>query len=779
MLKISYGLYLTVILFSPLAFGTMDIWAEAVVETTSALSFFFYLLAVAKNEVKWRYIPAALPFLAFLGWNLLQVVPLPVVLVKVVSPATVQIYKDALLGDLPACLPLSLNPFLTLSEFFRFVSYFFIYVLTIQLLSNRERLRKTNNAIIGVAVIVSVEAIIQSLSGTEAIYWLRKITKPDLIFGPFLYKNHFAGFVEMVLPLALTLFLYYRPKVSYARSWRRRLSDFFHNHAADRYIVYGFATCILSIALLLSRSRGGIICTFVTVGFMLVTGRKRLKVSANILLPLLLLALVFFGTVQVGLQRTNVRFGEALTSDGATLNGRLIFWKNSLGIVRDFPITGTGFGTFVDIYPSYNPDYATASLHNCHNDYLENLTDGGIVAVLLVAWFLLTLFKSTLTRFRQRRDRYAVHIFIGSLTGLSALLLHSILEYQFNISAAIGLYFFPLAGIMVVASHIKFHGSSESLLHEVRLLPSQRCIFFCLTILFFLSSLVFRVGTLKASSLNGIWPPMVPYEADQQELHELEQKAMRYIQLAPLQFKGHLFFAAVLKSLDRQEKAKEELSVAIQRAPANHTLLQLGGYLFAESPCAEKLFKASIKRGKGSPNLYTTYANWLIRNQRSAEAVPLYRKALELDPAQTKRLITFFEKMKFPLDLLERALPERVRSYLYFGAYWDKLKDRERAGKAYLEALQYVNREDKIQKSFFLRPFYFFYRNHDDAQALAILKQGIAYLPEESALYIAMGDLYRRQNMFRLAEWAYRRALSLAVDKTKARKRLALLDMHK
>jgi len=777
MLKFSYWLYLTVLLLSPLVFGTIDIWTEAIVETMSALSFFFYILVASKNEVKWRYVPAVIPFLAFLCWNLIQVVPLPLTFVKIVSPATVQVYQDALFGNFPSWLPISLNPFLTLREFFRFSSYFLIYILTIQLLSNRKRLIRTINAIIVVATIISVEAIIQSLTGSEAMYWLRKAIKSDLIFGPFMYKNHFAGYAEMVLPLTLTLFIYYRPKVIYARTWRRRLIDFLNNYTADRYILYGFASSMLTLSLLLSRSRAGIICTLVSIGIMFFAGRKKMKINLNVFAPLLLLAIVFFGTVQIGLQRIDSRFGDVLETDGSTLNGRMTFWKNSFGIIKDFPVTGTGFGTFIDIYPSYNIKNYTkkTSLHNCHNDYLENFTDGGIIAVLLVAWFLVSVFKQALTKFRKRRDKLAVHIFIGSLTGVCALLLHSFFDFQFNLSAAIGLYYFFLMGMMVVASHIKFHGSSETLLTEVHLSSSNIRLLLGATTLLFLSSLVFRVGEFKASQITDVWPPIVSYDTAQNELQELDQKAHRYTRLAPLQFKGHLFRSVVLKSLDRKKEAYEELRKAILCSPANHSLLHIGGFLFSESPFAEKLYNASIQRGKSRPSLYTSYANWLIRHHRAEEAVPLYEKAMELDPARTKHLINIFEKLHLPLELLERALPERVRPHLEFGAYWAKKKDKDRAGKAYLKAMQYVDTEKKLQKGFFLRPFYFFYRNHDDAQALTILKQGISYLPEESALHLALGDLYRRQNMFRLAERAYRQALTLSIDKTRARQRLSQL----
>ncbi|NPA71984.1 MAG: hypothetical protein GXO35_04050 [Gammaproteobacteria bacterium] len=779
MLRVSYILYLVVLIFAPVAFGTIDIWAEAVVETMSALSFFFYLVAVSRKQVRFRHVPGLLPFLVFLCWHLMQVIPLPVSLVNLLSPATVRIYSDALPMGLPGKVTISLHPYLTLKEFFRFASYLLIYVLTVQLLSNRLRLRRTVDIVIALATFISIEAIIQALSGSHAMYGIRTSFKPDLVFGPFVYKNHFAGFAEMLLPLSLTLFMYYRPKMSYSRNWRRNITGFFKNQVTNRYILYGFAASMLVLALLFSRSRGGIICSFISLVILGVLGRKRLRINLRILIPISILTIVLLGVVKVGLQRTDVRFGETLVRSDFSINGRVQFWKNSLEIVKDFPLTGSGFGTFSDIYPSYNPEASGFFLRNCHNDYLENLTDGGIVAACIIAWFFVLLIRDTWPVFRRRRDRYAVHIFLGSLAGVTALLLHSTFEFQFNTTAAIGLYFFFLLGMLVASAHIRFHGSQQTLLAAVNMSPVLRPVVMCFVISFFFASLFFQSGSLKAAHLSNVWPPIVSPLATNEELGRIEEKTQRYIHLSPLQFKGHFLRAIVLQHLARENEAQRELNTALCLAPANYTLLQLAGFVMPDQSLAGKLFEASIKRGKGVPSLYITFGNWLMLRKKPVEARHQFTSALSLDPSQTKSLIALFTAKSYPLDLLERALPERVRPYLDFGTHWDKLKEKNKAAKAYLQAVQYVDREQKVQKSFFLRPFYFFYRNHDDAQALAILKQGISLLPEESALYLALGDLYRRQGMTRLAEQAYRTSLNLASSgksQDKARQRLARLS---
>src|SRR5574340_1009361 len=72
--------------------------------------------------------------------------------------------------------------------------------------------------------------------------------------------------------------------------------------------------------------------------------------------------------------------------------GRIVQWKDSIGILRDFPLTGAGFGCFQDIYKGYSSRHWDAILDHAHNDYLELLCEGGIIGFSLMACFILSVF---------------------------------------------------------------------------------------------------------------------------------------------------------------------------------------------------------------------------------------------------------------------------------------------------------------------------------------------------------------------------------------------------
>jgi len=98
------------------------------------------------------------------------------------------------------------------------------------------------------------------------------------------------------------------------------------------------------------------------------------------------------------------RFAEMKNEQGAIENSRFIFWQDSNHIIQDFTLFGTGFGTFLHIYPKYRTYQGEAIVDHAHNDYIELFTDGGIIGVFLVAWFLFALFKTSYQAYRQRRE---------------------------------------------------------------------------------------------------------------------------------------------------------------------------------------------------------------------------------------------------------------------------------------------------------------------------------------------------------------------------------------
>jgi hypothetical protein len=255
----------------------------------------------------------------------------------------------------------------------------------------------------------------------------------------------------------------------------------------------------MTLAVLLSKSRGGVFCAFIALVLLFILGRKRLTLNRFLPVALGLILLVFAtGVGRDGLSAVAQGVGKALTKDGVSMNGRIEFWKNSLQILSDFPITGTGAGTFRAIYPRYDLNPKGAWPLHAHNDFLETQTNGGLIASLSILAFLFVFFRGTLTMYRKRRDRYVIHLYLGSLTGLVALLLHCLIDLQFGVSMTVGLYFFFLLGVNAASVKLKQHNNSTLSVNLAPFSGMRAWGILASIVLFSCVCTLFQIGELKA-----------------------------------------------------------------------------------------------------------------------------------------------------------------------------------------------------------------------------------------------------------------------------------------
>lgn len=253
----SYRLYLFILLFCPLAFGTVEYWSLATLEILTSLSFLLLGLFWFSDSKSSYKVPGTVPLFLLLGWMFFQLLPLPPTLVKFISPATFEIYRPLLeLDPSSGWISLTLNPKATLLSLSKFCSYALFYIMTVYHLSDGERLKKTVAIVTVLGVVIAVEAILQKLTSPDAIYWLRSAPSSTPI-GPWVYSNHFAGFMEMLFPLVVALFLFYRPHIHYEKNMRERFVALLTKPGSNRYLLLGTGAVLMAVSILLSISRGG------------------------------------------------------------------------------------------------------------------------------------------------------------------------------------------------------------------------------------------------------------------------------------------------------------------------------------------------------------------------------------------------------------------------------------------------------------------------------------------------------------------------------------------
>ena len=380
--------------------------------------------------------------LAYIGFQLL---PLPPGMVRVLSPGSYALYMDSVwLGRPGQWVSLSINKKATLAELLRFASYAGIYVLTVQLHAHARVFRRTVTVIAVFGSVLAFFAIIQHLLPNNRIYWIRELTQGGSLFGPYVNRNHYAGLMGMIFPVIMSLFLYYRPKGEHA-SFRERLVGIFTHPQSNISMLLGFSAVLTAASIFLSLSRGGIASLVMSLVFLGLLLRKRSGMGRRGLLFASTIIVILYAVGWFGWGPIFERFQSIRNSQGEISELRLDLWKDSLNIIRDFPLTGTGFGSYINIYPSYRTIDSEGIADHAHNDYIELLTNGGAISMMLLFWFTAAVVVRSYQAFQRRRDPYSLFLYSGILTGIFSILLHGVTDFNMQIGAN-GLYLFLMLG---------------------------------------------------------------------------------------------------------------------------------------------------------------------------------------------------------------------------------------------------------------------------------------------------------------------------------------------
>ncbi|MBI5640004.1 MAG: O-antigen ligase family protein [Nitrospirae bacterium] len=775
--RIRFYLFIFLLIFSPLAFGTVEAWSLAVMETLSIFGLFLSLRSGRGRETGIYEVPGIVPLLCLWVYCLFQVLPLPAAVVKLLSPATFRLYAGTVGTLEPAhWISLSIYKKETLRELLRLSSYIAFYILTIQVLSKKEPLKKAVTILIIFSSSLSFLGIMQYLFYNKKIFWLRELTLGGTPFGPFVNRNHYAGFVGMVFPVVLAIFLALKPKVYYT-SFRERLYELFSRRQTHAYILIGLASVLLSTSLFLSLSRGGIVSlslSMIFLGIMLIIrrGNSRRGVVIIIICVLIVLSVGWFGWDPI-----LERFGNIWDKKGDVAEMRPIFWRDTMLIVKDFPVTGTGFGSFVSIYPAYRTASLEGTLEHAHNDYLELLAEGGVIAFFLMGWFIVTVFWNSYRRFRERKGIYSLYLYLGASAGLFSILIHSATDFNLHIGAN-GLYFFFLFGLLVSAANTRLReGTAPTHLKPVKL--NKPWLLKALTVAALAACIVINGGILAGEYYFSLIRDIrLNTLRDKDSIILVKDAAHRAAGLDPLEPLYHFAAANTETALSSADAARALFRRAVELSPARGEYLQRLGLAFSELGDvrkAEELLESGIKFDRMTPERYKRYAAWLLAQGRKDEGMGHLRYAVSLEPLKTRDYITLLVLYGMTDEDIRRALPNMTEPHLIFADYLDKTGKEDMAGEEYLYALGFIKGEKPAAWSQFSRPFQYFRKKGMHDKALVIINRAVEMFPDSADIGLAAAEAYEAAGIKYRAVEEYRRVLIFAPGNEKAKKRIAAL----
>ena len=378
----------------------------------------FYLLAVS---------PADRPPLLrqVLGWVVLlppayvgfQLLPLPLPLLKVLSPARAQLAFSLMpIGRTPAFASLSIDPATTAVFLLRTLAYSLTALLVYEISWYGWR-RRSWAAVIPLIAVAALEAclgILQFADGGD-------------VAGTYRSKDHFAGALEMVLPLA----------VAYAIS-RLKESDGEENLPISRALkacaAFAFAAAML-VGLIYSLSKmafaaglGGLFAMGALAVLLKLKGAGRWLAVAGLAVSITLI-FVFLPTDQ--LANAYVQF---FSNNPASFEGRAPIWNDSRQLLSSYPIFGTGLGTYATAFLKYQSANVDSEYTFAHNDYLQLTSElGALGFVIFGGVFLMAVIKAV--RAACSEDWNARLLGLGCTGALTAIGIHSLADFNLYIPA--------------------------------------------------------------------------------------------------------------------------------------------------------------------------------------------------------------------------------------------------------------------------------------------------------------------------------------------------------
>src|SRR5712692_1536608 len=280
--------------FAVAAYGGVEDWARAILETGAGFLFLIWAVRFYFNDKEKPVFSPLLPPLAVFSL---------IVLGQWFFHATV-------------------SPYSTRIELLLLLAYLLLLFLAVQAFRTLEDWRVFVWFGMGLGFVVSVFGILQHLTFNGKLYWFREMHYGGIPFGPYANRNHFAGFMELVLPLSLVPLVLGRVR-------------------RERWPVVSLFAVVPISALFLSASRGGIVSLGVELAVLALAvvlhrtkGKQLLAGVAVLLLALLMVSWLGVGQI---LQRFS-----SLQSLETTAGKRASMRRDTWRIFLDHPVAGTG-----------------------------------------------------------------------------------------------------------------------------------------------------------------------------------------------------------------------------------------------------------------------------------------------------------------------------------------------------------------------------------------------------------------------------------------------------
>ncbi len=449
----------TLLVYIPLPYGGVEEWAIFIFEAAVLLLYALHLAGrfmksadlggnnnggfEEAGKITWP-VKALLAFFLIIAG--LQLVPLPLPVLKAFSPQTAGLYenlaRDGILASSDSVRrTLSLSPALSSYELLKYLCYGIFAFLVYAHVRTRNEARFVVFVMMAAGLFESLYGLEEYFGGTYRIFGWKNTYYAGNAFGTFVNRNHFSAFLEMVLALSVGYLLARADFFSLKKglSLREKIVWFGHERF-QKTIIAGIAPVILGVGIVFSKSRSGVIIFLMSLLLMIIfislgggkkgiggiSGSPRLRRIVGVIF-----ALVAGIAIWRGLAPVLERFSRELIET----EQRPILYRYTLDMIRAFPFFGVGPGCYLYGYNMAERENTPNLTTHAHNDYLEVLAESGVVGGGALIAAALAALAALAAGWKRRHDFFVRGVMLGCIAGIAGMLIHSFTDFSLRMPA--------------------------------------------------------------------------------------------------------------------------------------------------------------------------------------------------------------------------------------------------------------------------------------------------------------------------------------------------------
>ncbi|MCL5098093.1 MAG: O-antigen ligase family protein [Candidatus Omnitrophica bacterium] len=281
------------------------------------------------------------------------------------------------------------------------------------------------------AALLGLEGILQRLDGSGKLLWM---VRPRINqeaagqFGPYAYRGNAAQYYNLVWPICLGFWWTLRQKAR--RAWTKGVRV-----GSGPQMLLLPCVVITAACPIISTSRGGAIVAaggLVSTTVLLLLADRRGHWLARLGIFLLFLVTLGMSTF-LGWDQLEDRLKHVFNDDWS---GRVQIYENARQMARDFPVLGSGPGTFAPLYQLYRK-VGQEWMAQVHDDWLETRITFGWLGFSLVLWLLVTV----LLHWRVGTGIESSWVFLCMLwIAVGGCLVHAKYDFPFQIHSVLALF---------------------------------------------------------------------------------------------------------------------------------------------------------------------------------------------------------------------------------------------------------------------------------------------------------------------------------------------------